>query len=112
MLSQTDIDKFEEQLLKDEARLEEEIVRLEAPTDFGSEIDHGEEEEDEDEELENTSGAADELKNRLVEVQLALSKIAQKKYGICDTCKKEIPLAVLKAAPESRYCKDCKLKQI
>lgn|SRR3989344_313151 len=105
MLTLAEIKKFEAQLMKDESRLEEEIIRLETPTDFGSETDHGEEEEDEDEEFENKSGAADALKNRLVEVQLAIAKIAGGKYGICETCNKQIEVEVLKAAPESRFCK-------
>src|SRR3989344_3285900 len=110
MLSETDIKKFEAQLLKDEARLEEEIVRLEAPTDFGDETDHGEEESDEDEELENKSGAATALKNRLADLQTALAKIPAKKYGICDNCGKAIDKEVLKVAPESRLCQSCKKK--
>jgi DnaK suppressor protein len=96
MLTAAEIKKFEAQLMKDESRLEEEIIRLEAPTDFGA---------DEDEELENHAGAADGLKNRLVEVQLALAKIAGKKYGVCEKCGEQIEKEVLKAAPESRFCK-------
>ena len=110
MLTKEEIQKFEEQLKADEARLESEIKELGTPTDFGDAPDGGDEESDEDEEFENKSGAADSLKDRLVEVQLALAKIPSGKYGICETCEEQIEKDVLEASPESRLCKSCKIK--
>jgi DnaK suppressor protein len=40
-------------------------------------------------------------------INLALEKIKKGQFGICENCKKEIPLARLNVSPESRYCLDC-----
>ncbi|PIY58866.1 hypothetical protein COY97_01965 [Candidatus Wolfebacteria bacterium CG_4_10_14_0_8_um_filter_39_64] len=34
----------------------------------------------------------------------------KKKYGVCEKCGKKISLDILKLAPESRLCKECKKK--
>lgn len=104
MLSKTDIQKLEAQLAKDKEKLWKEIQQLESPTDFGDDIDHGDEEADEDEELENTSSAADELRERLADIEDAINKIRTGEYGICEECGREIELEVLQAAPESGLC--------
>ena len=103
-----EIQKFKNQLLEDEKRLETEVGELETPTDFGSAPDGGDEENDEDEEFENRTGAASDLKTRLSQVQLALAKIEEGVYGTCTNCNEEISNEVLSAAPESSLCESCK----
>lgn len=109
MLSSTDTKKFEEKLLKDKKIIEDEIKGLKTLTDFGSDTDHGDEEADEDEENENNMGAAEGLEIRLADINSALDKIKSGAYGICENCNEPIEPEVLKAAPESRFCKNCKL---
>lgn len=104
MLSKTDIKKFEARLLEDKKRVWDEIQKLESPTDFGDDIDHGDEEGDEDEELENTSSVAETLRNRLADIEDAINKIKTGEYGVCEECGREIELEVLETAPESGLC--------
>ena len=44
----------------------------------------------------------------LQEIELALKKIANKSYGICEMCEEEISPARLKAKPTARYCIVCR----
>ncbi|MCD8213897.1 MAG: RNA polymerase-binding protein DksA [Campylobacter sp.] len=47
-------------------------------------------------------------KSELNEIDLALSKIFNKTYGICDMCEEEIGIARLKVKPHARYCIACR----
>ncbi len=40
-------------------------------------------------------------------VELALTKIEEKRYGICDSCEGKIPEGRLEAVPYTRYCVQC-----
>lgn len=51
-----------------------------------------------------------ELKRRLNDIDLAISKIAKKMYGYCERCNKTIPMKRLLLIPEARYCVDCESK--
>jgi len=48
------------------------------------------------------------LEIRLKNINLALEKIKQGKYGICEKCGKAIPKERLKVSPEARLCLKCK----
>ncbi len=50
----------------------------------------------------------DEIENSLKEVDLALAKIRQGKYGICEKCEKKIDEKRLEALPTAKYCLSCK----
>lgn len=78
--------------------------------DFGSDVDE-DEEADEAEELGTRLGINQEYKERLAEIDVALSKIENGSYGICENCGKDIEEEILKVSPESLLCKDCKRKQ-
>lgn len=56
-------------------------------------------------------GIKDEIRSRLEEVRMALERIDDGAYGKCDDCGMDIEPEVLAAAPESRYCRECKLKR-
>ena len=103
------IGEYKVKLEKERLLLLAEIKKDERPVDFGSDTDHFDEETDEAEEFGNQLAMAQGLKNRLDEIDLALSKIRSGGYGICEKCGKEIEVAILDVAPESRLCKDCKL---
>ncbi len=49
-----------------------------------------------------------DLEGRLKNINLALEKIKNGRYGICEKCKKEIAEARLVVSPESRLCVKCK----
>lgn len=50
-------------------------------------------------------------KNILKDIEVALKKIENKTYGICDLCKKPIEPKRIKAFPYTRYCIKCQIKQ-
>ena len=108
MISKTDIEKFKAQLENDKEKVWKEIKDLEKPTDVGDDTDHGEEEADEDEELENRGSGAEKLRGRLADIEDSLNKIKTGEYGICDECKRPVELEVLEAAPESNLCREDK----
>ncbi len=47
------------------------------------------------------------LELRLRNIDLALEKIKEGKYGLCEKCGKEIPIERLKFSPEARFCLEC-----
>jgi len=88
--------------------LEKEIADLKTAPEFGSDVDHFEEETDEAEEFNKNLGVEKTLKERLINVERALEKMAKGIYGKCENCKKDIEWEVLRVDPESRYCQNCK----
>ena len=50
------------------------------------------------------------LELKLKNVNSALNKIKNGKYGICEKCGKEIPIERLKIYPEANFCLKCKAK--
>ena len=52
------------------------------------------------------------LRNKQVqeirEIELALQKIDNKTYGICEMCDEKIGIKRLKAKPHARFCVDCR----
>ena len=63
---------------------------------------------DEVEEYVNLLPVEHALELKLQNINLALEKLKKGKYGICEKCKKKIPLNRLKVAPEARFCLKCK----
>jgi DnaK suppressor protein len=103
--------EYKKKLEKERVMVAAEIKRDEQPVDFGSDIDHDEEETDKSEEVGNQMAAANDLKNRLSEIDIALGKFQLGTYGICEKCHKPIEPEILAIDPESRFCKACKLAQ-
>ena len=52
------------------------------------------------------------LEARLQEIDMALGKIKEGPYGVCQTCNKPIDLKRLKIYPGANYCIRCKIKEI
>jgi RNA polymerase-binding transcription factor DksA len=46
-------------------------------------------------------------REEIKEINLALDRIAEGTYGICQLCKKKIPLKRLKILPATRFCRMC-----
>lgn len=75
---------------------------------FGEHTSEQDENADEVEEYENILPVEHEMESHLKEINEALEKIsAGKGYGVCEKCKKEIPLERLKVNPEAKFCVDC-----
>ena len=64
-------------------------------------------EADEYEEAGNLLAIKKELEFRLEEIDLALKKIKENKYGLCEKCGKRIEPRILLVNPAARYCKRC-----
>jgi DnaK suppressor protein len=110
-MNQEQLKEYKAKLEKERELIMGEIKNLDKPVDFGSDVDHFDEEADEAEEVGNQLAISGDLKNRLGEIDIALGKIHSGQYGICEKCGKEIEHEILSIDPESRFCKECKLNQ-
>lgn len=108
-MTEQKLSEYKNKLEKERAILLAEIKGAEKPTDFGSDVDEYDEEADEAEEFGNQLAVAQGLKGRLAEIDIAISKIHSKTYGVCEKCGKDIEEEILSIDPESRFCKSCKM---
>jgi DnaK suppressor protein len=102
--------KYKASLEKTRAMLFAEIKQTETPPEFGSDVDHFDEDADEAEEVGNQLAIGQDLKNRLAEIDIALGKIQSGGYGICEKGGENIEKEILDIDPESRFCKMHKLE--
>ena len=106
-------------------KLQEFKTRLTAERKSINDIIHNQEEEEkslfresDDDLVEQVSDPALEVLEKLTEsevnlvdkIDLALSKIENRSYGICTSCKGEVPLKRLEAKPSVSLCRDCQAK--
>lgn len=89
-------------------RLLLEIAQHEKPAYFGSDTEDPDEETDKSEDFSNRLSIAQDLKNRLGEIDVALSRIQSGGYGVCEKCGKPISKEILDSDPASRFCEDCR----
>lgn len=106
------IEKYKKELETERAKILGEIKTEGETEDFGSDVDHFDEEADEAESLGTRLAIIQDLKNRLEDINVALDKMQRGKYGVCEKCGVEIENGVLAIAPESRFCRHCKQKKI
>jgi len=66
-----------------------------------------EEEADEAQEYDNLLSLEHNLELRLKDINQALEKIENNKYGVCEKCDKEIDEKRLQACPEAKLCMNC-----
>lgn len=102
--------QLKNKLVSVKKEIENKIKSLYKTPDFGNEVD-ADEETSETEEFDKQLSIAQTYKERLTNIDSALSRINKKKYGICEKCGAEISPDVLKAVPESRFCKKCKKRK-
>jgi len=107
-MAKLNLKEFEEQLKKSQTEIEAELKSLGEVPEMGSDIDAFDTETDEAEGYSTNLGIKKTMKDRLQEIERALDKIKNNSYGQCEKCGMGIELEVLKASPESRYCKMCK----
>ena len=107
------LEKYKRKLEEERRSLLAEISQDEKPENLGQEKNQYEKEEeaDEAEAFGNQLAIAQDLKNRLGDIDIALGKIASGEYGICENCGKPIETEILDIDPESHLCKDCKSKR-
>ena len=100
------LEEYKKRLEKERAELIEQIDH-EKHDDFGSDVDE-DEEADETESFGTKLAVNQGLRERVNEIDLALNRMRENKYGICANCGKEITEDILKISPESSLCKNCK----
>ncbi len=106
-MSSEDLEKFRSLLEKEKGWLEEKLKKL-SHVDFGDDVDSGEEESDEVEELATNIASMNVLRDRLRGIEKALKKIDDGTYGACEKCGGKISLKILGVNPDSKLCKNCK----
>ncbi|KKU11742.1 MAG: Transcriptional regulator, TraR/DksA family [Parcubacteria group bacterium GW2011_GWB1_45_7] len=106
-MTDQDKEKLKSLLLKERVDLEKRLLEL-TDVDFGSDIDSGEQESDETEELSSNIPVSNSFRDRLSDIDEALEKMEAGTYGICENCGSEISMDLLQVNPESRLCKNCK----
>lgn len=112
-----DTTKFKTRLEEEKLKLERELGELGVrnsnnPADFDAvkqegDVDTGDEGEVAEAENEYSTNRAlvDSLEKRYQEVLVALSKIDNGQYGVCEVCGGQIEEVVLEANPASLHCK-------
>lgn len=85
-------------------REEEEADAIALPAD-GLDVAHSLEE------VEMDAGLIERCEDRLRAIDDAFSRLKGGRYGICEKCKREIPIRRLKAMPLAAYCIDCQQKR-
>jgi len=112
MISKEALTNYKQKLEEEKTILEQELKDLEEAPDFGGDsTDIGTEEADESEAVGTNMALMQPLKERMAEVNDALSKIINGGYGVCENCKSEIDEELLNVNPESRLCRNCKLTE-
>jgi len=108
-MNKEELKKVRDGLMSEKKKIEGELERLKASSlDFGSDIDNGDEETDEAEEMGNYLGVKKTQDARLKQIERAIEKIDSGSYGICEKCGKPIEREILEIDPESLLCKACK----
>ncbi len=111
-LNEKELQNLKEELEKTAGEIEAQLKSEKTVPEYGTDTEGEmfEEEADEAEEYGKQLGVHQVLKERLADIENALEKINRGQYGKCEKCQKEISLEVLKASPETRLCKKCKLE--
>jgi DnaK suppressor protein len=79
-------------------------LRMISQMDLNDEADHAAASSDNSLELAIEKQQREELE----EINIALLKIAERTYGVCDMCEEEINVERLKVKPHAKYCIDCR----
>ncbi len=113
-MNKKDLEYFKKKLIEEKTAIEEELsgIGTKNPrsatvweaTSGDIDVDSADENETADkmEELEENSGIVDQLNKQMNEITVALDKIANSKYGICEICGEPIERDRLEANPSAR----------
>ncbi|MEF3280759.1 MAG: TraR/DksA family transcriptional regulator [Elusimicrobiota bacterium] len=109
-LSESDIKSIKNELIKMRDNI---LSNIKSQAEYDMSRDIGDEMDDVEHtvEKETTFDLSSNEKTILKDIELALKKIDNKTYGICELCKNSIGAKRLKAIPYARYCIKCQIKQ-
>jgi len=108
--------EFEKMLIKERERILKELAydsgqiattQVEASGDLSAYSNHMADQGTETEKREVSSQILSQQRETLFNIDLALRKITQGKYGICEKCGKAIEKRRLKFLPQARFCIKC-----
>jgi DnaK suppressor protein len=94
--------------------LTEELARLTAPPEAGSNLSFGKrigEGTTEAVERISTTATARSIAAALADVDRAIEKLEEGTYGRCDDCGRTIPAPRLEAIPATAYCVECSARR-
>ncbi len=92
-----------EQILKNIHGVEEEMSQLQG-LELNDEGDYAS--VSNDNHVESAIGSQQGIE--LAEIEMALSKLKDGTYGICEMCEEEVGIQRLKVKPHAKYCIDCR----
>ena len=105
-----EIEYFKETLLSRKEQIEKNISGVEKEMDELRELELNDEGDyasvSNDNMVENAIGNQQELE--LFEIDLALARIKEGTYGICEMCEECVGVHRLKVKPHAKYCIDCR----
>ncbi|MFA6183853.1 MAG: TraR/DksA C4-type zinc finger protein [Parcubacteria group bacterium] len=118
ILNEKEIKKFEEMLIEQKGKLEEELGRIAKPTSDKGDYetvyeDIGDDREDNASEVEeyvDNVALENNLEEQLKEINRSLEKIKSDSFGVCEECGKEIAIERLEANPSAVKCMQCASK--
>lgn len=109
-MHETEIEYFKETLLSRKEQIEKNIEGVEKEMDALRELELNDEGDyasvSNDNMVENAIGNQQELE--LFEIDVALAKIKEGTYGICEMCEECVGVHRLKVKPHAKYCIDCR----
>ncbi|MEE8588803.1 MAG: RNA polymerase-binding protein DksA [Sulfurimonadaceae bacterium] len=97
------LESRKEQIQKNIAGVEKELKEL-SSLELNDEGDHASVSNENLREV--AIGLQQELE--LIEIEVALGKIKDKKFGICEMCEEDISIQRIKVKPHAKYCIDCR----
>jgi RNA polymerase-binding protein DksA len=116
VMKKAELKQFEKRLVSEREKLMRELeyegdqiskTQLESSGDLSAYSNHMADQGTETERREITSQILSSRREALFEIDLALKKINQGKYGLCERCNKPIGKRRLKFLPQARYCIKC-----
>lgn len=116
MISEQFLSEMKEKLLAEKQQLEEKLATLgkrgggEGAKYATTWQEYGDKEEDNASEVEEYSaslGLGQTFETELQEVNIALQRMEEGKYGVCEACGNQIDEKRLHIRPMSRFCMDC-----
>ena len=106
----TEIEYFQDTLLSRKIQIEKNISGVEKEMDELRELELNDEGDyasvSNDNMVENAIGQQQELE--LLEIDLALARIKEGTYGICEMCEECVGVHRMKVKPHAKYCIDCR----
>jgi RNA polymerase-binding transcription factor DksA len=118
-LKKSELKEFEKILIRDRNRILKELAydsgqiattQVEASGDLSAYSNHMADQGTETEKREVSSQILTQQRQTLYEIDLALRKITQGKFGFCEKCGKLIEKRRLKFLPHARNCMKCTVK--